>query len=442
MGDRQVLSGKRLPPRRNIPAVRSRTRYRCPQPAAIATGGAIILSLMVTLAALTKPPSRAAVFRTDPVLQALAASARGPEAALPDLAVVPSLSVFARFVLPLFRAETKRVLMPEALLSRTESATGAPALSIDPRHLEDVGAWVRTHAEPADGKEPQRSQLADIPRQVVQQDRTPPPPFVTTSIATTVPAPPERRRAVSGARLAIVIDDLGPPRGLTQRALTLPTPITMALLPYADHLDGLVGAARARGHEIYLHLPMEPVGSEYPGPSAILVGLRPDELQRRLAWAFERVPLATGINNHMGSRATSDPATMLPVLGEVKRRSLSFVDSRTSPFSVADGLAARLGIPHAARDVFLDNEPSSNAVFAQLAAAERIARRRGQALAIGHPRPATLAALESWLPAARARGLTIIGASELIGHKPCPHMGVLQVSVCHGTGCAQRPSYC
>lgn len=384
---------------------------------------------MVTLAALTKPPSRAAVFRTDPVLQALAVSARGPEAALPDVAAVPSLSVFARFVLPLFRAETKRVLMPEALLSPTESATGAPALSIDPRHLEDVGALVRTHTEPADGKEPRRSQLADMPRQVVQQDRTPPPPLVTTSIATTVPAPPERRRAVSGARLAIVIDDLGPPRSLTLRAIRLPVPITMSFLPYAEDLNSLTAAARAHGHEIFLHLPMEPVGTEYPGPNAILVELDPDEFHRRLVWAFDRVPVATGVNNHMGSRATSDPEIMLKVLQEVQQRGLSFVDSRTSPLSVADGLAAQLRIPHAARDVFLDNDPEPAAVLHQLDEAERLARRRGQALAIGHPRPTTLAVLASWLPAAQARGLKIIQAGELIGSRRCPDTMILQVSV-------------
>ena len=76
----------------------------------------------------------------------------------------------------------------------------------------------------------------------------------------------------------------------------------------------MTAAARARGHEVYLHLPMEPIGSPDPGPNAILVGLEPDELRRRLGWAFDRVPLATGVNNHMGSRATSEPETMLKVL--------------------------------------------------------------------------------------------------------------------------------
>ena len=90
----------------------------------------------------------------------------------------------------------------------------------------------------------------------------------------------------------------------------------------------------------------------------------------------------------------------------MRRRGLSFVDSRTSPLSVGDGLAAQLGIPHAPRDVFLDNNPAPRAILHQLAEAERLARRRGHALAIGHPYPTTLAVLERWMPAAEARGIS------------------------------------
>ena len=166
---------------------------------------------------------------------------------------------------------------------------------------------------------------------------------------------------------------------------------------------------------------MEPIGSPDPGPNAILVGLEPDEFRRRLGWAFDRVPLATGVNNHMGSRATSEPETMLKVLQEVRRRGLDFVDSRTSPLSVGDGLAAQLGIPHAARDVFLDNNPTTGRDPA--AARPRPSGWRagsGQALAIGHPYPTTLAVLERWLPEAQARGLRIVRAGDLIASSGLP----------------------
>jgi polysaccharide deacetylase 2 family uncharacterized protein YibQ len=226
---------------------------------------------------------------------------------------------------------------------------------------------------------------------------------------------------------------------LSRRAIALPVPVTLAFLPYANDLPELTASARSRGHEIYLHLPMEPIGSPNPGPHAILVGLEPDELRRRLNWAFERVPLATGVNNHMGSRTTSEPETMLKVLQEVRRRGLDFVDSRTSPLSVGDGLAAQLAIPHVARDVFLDNNPTTKAILVQLTLAERLARRQGHALAIGHPYPTTLAVLERWLPEAQARGLRIVRAEDLIASMACREREPLQVSACVGPDCPPPP---
>ena len=239
--------------------------------------------------------------------------------------------------------------------------------------------------------------------------------------------------------LALVLDDLGPAAGLTRRVIALPRPVTLSFLPYAADLDALTASAQARGHEIYLHLPMEPIGNADPGPNAILVGLEPDDFQRRLAWAFDQVPQAAGLNNHMGSRATADPASMLRVLQEARRRGLSFVDSRTSPLSVGDGLADQLGIPHAARDIFLDNVPNTGAILRRLAEAEHLARRRGHALAIGHPYPATLSVLEAWIPAAEARGLRIVRAGDLIARSRCRQPEALTVSACTGSGCPPTP---
>lgn len=276
-----------------------------------------------------------------------------------------------------------------------------------------------------------------VPPPPPPEAKAPPSPgALTTAVAMTPMLQPRTASRSAGAPiLAIVVDDLGPAVGLTRRAIGLPVPVTLAFLPYADDLDGLTAAAQRRGHEIFLHLPMEPIGTPNPGPNAILVSLGPDELERRLAWAFERVPRATGFNNHMGSRATSDPGTMLKVLQEARRHGLSFVDSRTSPLTVGYSLAGQLGIPHAARDVFLDNDPSAAAILRRLAEAEHDARRRGHALAIGHPYPTTLGVLETWLPAAEARGLRIATASELIARTSCRQPEALTVSACSGGDC-------
>ena len=211
-----------------------------------------------------------------------------------------------------------------------------------------------------------------------------------------------------------------------RRAIDLPAPVTLSFLPYGYELDRLTAAAAARGHDVFLHMPLEPMGSADPGPNALLTSLSPAEVARRLAWDFARLPGAVGVNNHMGSRGTADPALMLAVLSEVKRRRLVFVDSLTTPLSVVPAIAGRLGVPLATRDVFLDNEPTTDAVQARLAEAERLARRHGSAIAIGHPFPATLALLADWLPDAERRGVRLVTARSLTRQEPC---GAVTVAV-------------
>jgi uncharacterized protein len=394
------------PPRRARRGWLARRLRRAVRPRGLATAALILASFAVIAAALTGPPSRATVFRTDPVLRALGLPEEEPEQAA--LAAVPSLSASPRFVLPLIRDGGKRLLaaLPPPVPPPPQPEPPPAAVAVPP------------------------------PLLVSPKPRAASPPLATAMVMTPVLPRPERPRPAGRApELAIVIDDLGPAGALSRRAIALQRPVTLAFLPYADDLPALTAAARARGHEVFLHLPMEPTGTPDPGPNAILVGLEADEFRRRLDWAFDRVPLATGVNNHMGSRATSEPETMLKVLREVRRRGLDFVDSRTSPMSVGDGLAAQLGIPHAARDVFLDNNPTPGAILQMLGAAERLARRRGHALAIGHPYPSTLAVLERWLPEAEARGLRIVRAQDLIVGGRCAEPEPIQVSACAGPGC-------
>jgi polysaccharide deacetylase 2 family uncharacterized protein YibQ len=223
----------------------------------------------------------------------------------------------------------------------------------------------------------------------------------------------------AGAAIAIVIDDVGPAHGLAERAAALPGLVTLSFLPYAEGLGPLVTRARNRGHEIYLHMPMEPLGSENPGPNALLAGMSPDMMRERLEWAIGRVPGAVGVNNHMGSRLTSDPSAMGVVMDVLHRHGLEFVDSRTTGGSVAAAAAAAAGMPHTWRDVFIDHEPTEAFARHQLAAVEAMARQHGTALAIGHPLPVTLKTLEQWIPAAQARGFTFVSASDLIARRGC-----------------------
>jgi polysaccharide deacetylase 2 family uncharacterized protein YibQ len=217
--------------------------------------------------------------------------------------------------------------------------------------------------------------------------------------------------------IAIVIDDVGLDRKHSDEASALPAPLTLSFMAYADDLANQVAAARAHGHEIMLHVPMEPLAARVdPGPNALRTGLDQDEIKRRLGWDLARIDGIVGVNNHMGSRFTEWPEGMAPVLEMLRERGLFFLDSKTTPRSVGIELAQEMSLPHAARDVFLDDDMAAPAVSAELAKTEAVARRNGMAIAIGHPHPATILELRRWLPAAEARGFRLVPVSAIVQH--------------------------
>lgn len=214
--------------------------------------------------------------------------------------------------------------------------------------------------------------------------------------------------------IAIVLDDVGVNKSHAEQAIALPPEITLAFMTYANHVDDMAKRARAKGHELMVHVPMEPLSNEIdPGPKALRVGYTEAEILERLRWGLGRFDGYVGINNHMGSRFTQDERGMRVVIEELRRRDLLFLDSKTISTSVGDRLAAQLGVAHVSRDVFLDDDMSSEAVLRQLALAERVARENGQAIAIGHPHPNTIAALKAWLPRAKAEGFIIAPLSTV-----------------------------
>lgn len=221
--------------------------------------------------------------------------------------------------------------------------------------------------------------------------------------------------------IAVVIDDMGLDRKRSARTVGLEGPLTLSFLTYADELDAQMSAARAAGHELLLHVGMEPASRTVdPGPNVLLTGLPPDEIRRRLAWGLERASGYVGINNHMGSKFTGDAAAMAVVMTELRARGLLFLDSLTAPDSAGAREARRAGVPVLERNVFLDNVNEPAAVEARLAEAERIARQHGAAIAIGHPRDATLEALAAWIPRLAERGFVLAPLSAILRVGPAP----------------------
>ncbi|MEE2567516.1 divergent polysaccharide deacetylase family protein [Hyphobacterium marinum] len=217
-----------------------------------------------------------------------------------------------------------------------------------------------------------------------------------------------------GPLVAIVIDDAGPDQVLTSRAIALPAALTISILPYAEEASRIDAEARNAGHETFLHLPMEPGGLADPGPHALTRHHSPAEWQARVRWSLAQVPGATGLNNHMGSALTADRDAMRAILEPVAGTGLVFLDSVTSPRSRARDAAHELDIRSLSRDIFIDHDDDPAVIGRQLAAIEARARRDGRVVAIGHPRPATLDALEAWIPEAESRGLRFVTVSTLM----------------------------
>lgn len=227
--------------------------------------------------------------------------------------------------------------------------------------------------------------------------------------------PRERSRRIRG-RLAIIIDDIGQDLTAARRASEIRYALTFAVIPHLPHSRGAAELLHAKGYELILHLPMEPLGypQQDPGQGAILSRMADAEIRRTVLADLAAVPYIRGVNNHMGSRITSDPGRMRAVLSTLAGTPYFFVDSRTTDSSVALRVARELSIPSAERSVFLDDTIERAAIAAEIHRAFRIARERGTAIAIGHPHPLTLSVLSDELPALAADDIEIVSVSELV----------------------------
>src|SRR5262245_31711710 len=289
-----------------------------------------------------------------------------------------------------------------------EMKRGTPSESAPPRYarIEDIpGLPKYTDVEPGQ------------PRATIEEKPSARPQQLAAAASS---AETWRRNALPFADLnsrplvAIVIDDVGLDRPRSKRAWELPGPLTLSFLPYARDLAEQARAARARGHELMLHLPMEPNGRSDPGPNALLVSLSDAALRQRTKTALDSFEGYAGVNNHMGSRFTAFRPGMETVLRQFRARGLMFLDSRTTPQSVGDQVAQEMGLPSIVRHVFLDDDESLDAVRRKLAESEAVARRQGFVVAIGHPHEATLQALAEWLPSLQGKGLAPAPATAVL----------------------------
>lgn len=225
---------------------------------------------------------------------------------------------------------------------------------------------------------------------------------------------PVSRQAIVG----LIIDDLGDRLAEGERAIALPGAITYAILPQSPYSRHLAQIAHLSGKEVMVHQPMEAENGKALGPGGLTLHMTHREFLATLAANLESVPHARGLNNHMGSLLTRHPGHMAWLMeGLRKHGGLYFVDSTTTPFTVAQRLAVEYTLPNVRRNVFLDHDRDKSAIRGQFARFIDQAKSMGSAVAIGHPYPETLAVLEELLPTLQKQGVRLLPISALIAQR-------------------------
>lgn len=211
------------------------------------------------------------------------------------------------------------------------------------------------------------------------------------------PSAPDSIKTLARSKVAIIIDDLGYSLKAIDDICRLNIPVAVAILPYSPFAWETAQIAHRHNLEILLHLPLEAVnkdnGSNHT-EGLITTIMTEEEILDSLQDCFTKIPHIKGVNNHMGSKVTADSRLMELILGEIKKKHLFFVDSRTSPQSVAFQLAQKIGVPATYRHVFLDTEVNPKSVKSQLETLLELAQKNGHAVGIGHPWPETIQVLQ------------------------------------------------
>jgi polysaccharide deacetylase 2 family uncharacterized protein YibQ len=251
--------------------------------------------------------------------------------------------------------------------------------------------------------------MAEATVEPTQTPETPP-----TSEASTTPAAAQSS-SPGGPQLALIVDDCGQWLDTERGFIALGIPLTLSVLPDVPYTGEIAKEASQAGKGVMLHLPMETVSGLNPGPGKVTTEMSDAQIESQVESDLAQVPLADGVNNHEGSKASADERVMKVVISTLaQHHDLFFIDSRTSAESVGDQTARTLGVPTAARDVFLDNRADVAYSEAQLLQAAALAQRNGSAIAIGHPRPTTLAAVKALIPRLQAEGIHFVLARALV----------------------------
>jgi polysaccharide deacetylase 2 family uncharacterized protein YibQ len=220
-----------------------------------------------------------------------------------------------------------------------------------------------------------------------------------------------------GTRIALVVGGLGLSQTGTQNALRQLSPeVTMAFAASGNSLERWMRDARRAGHEILLQVPFEPFDypNNDPGPHTLRVGLSAEKNLSELHSSLASITNYTGIMNFLGGRFLSDADALEPVIRDLGRRGLLFLDDGTSAQSLTGTLADTIGVPHGFADMVIDTEIDRTAILKKLDDLERVARRNGAAIGVASAFDESVEAIARWMDEAGARGIEFVGVSALV----------------------------
>ncbi len=224
------------------------------------------------------------------------------------------------------------------------------------------------------------------------------------------------RQKIVLADIALVIDDWGYNNKVLRKSLELGIPLTYAILPRLFYSTRIAQRASKSGHEVILHLPLEPHNAQkHPlEKNTIFTSMSKEEIEKIIKDDMASVPNLKGINNHMGSKATESEYVLNILFDQIKKNGLYFLDSYTSNNSLAPQVALQKGISFIRRDVFIDNVSSKDHIRGQLIRAKNIAAKKGRVVVIGHAKELTIDTIKEIIPEFKAEGFRFVHLSDFL----------------------------
>ncbi len=215
-------------------------------------------------------------------------------------------------------------------------------------------------------------------------------------------------------KISIILGGMGLNSRLTDKAIKdLPGDISFGFAPYGENLQAQVNKARAKGHEIMLQVPMEPVGypGSNPGPKTLLNDAPAQENIDSLQWHMSRFAGYTGITNYMGGKLLGNEEALQPVMQELKKRGLVYLEDATVNLTLSQKIVERVKLPMRRAHLVIDAEATAPAIAEALKKLEQEAEANGYAIGTGSGLEVTIDTLVEWTNSLQDKGILLIPIS-------------------------------